>query len=403
MKAIHTGDWHIGKTLHGMERSDEHLNFLTQLCSIINREKPDVLIVSGDIYDSVAPSIASQRLYNRMLLQLHATQPAMKIVIVAGNHDSSSRLELNGELWNAFDVTIVGNIERNDDEVNYEKHIIGINDNDGHPCCYIIALPYIYHANYPSVGNNAEQSKMQQFHQKLIDIVSERNSLNLPVIMTGHLALSGSDIRGHESKHTHLIYENIEEFGSGYDYLALGHIHHPQFVEGRENARYAGAPFAMNFDEDYPHSVSIVEIDAHSATPKVREAEIIPLIPLYTIPEEGGTIEEVLQAIDNLPDGKSYVRIKLKVDDVIPMHDRRLIEDKFTAIRAELCEIYPVRTQSETKEENAHMADMRQCSPAEIAMDYYRRQFGNEMDYELKQMLLASIEQAEQRINEEKA
>jgi exonuclease SbcD len=403
MKAIHTADWHIGKTLHGMERGDEHLNFLSQLCNIISKEQPEVLIISGDIYDSVAPTIASQKLYNRMLLQLHATLPTMKIVVIAGNHDSSSRLELNNELWDAFDVAIVGNIERRGDEVNFEKHIIEINGHGGEPCCYVIALPYIYHANYPVIDENMEISKMQLFHQKLIDCVAKRNKHNLPIIMTGHLALSGADIRGHESKHTHLVYENIEEFGSGYDYLALGHIHHPQFVEGRTNARYAGAPFAMSFDEDYPHSVSIVEIDTHGATPKIETVEITPLIPLFTIPEEGGDIDEVVQAIENLPNKKAYIRVKLQVVDVLPMRDRRLIEERFTDIAAELCEIYPVRKQSEIKEGSVHIEKFRENSPMEIATDFYRREFGHEMDDELKEMLLASIEQAEKHKNEETA
>ena len=61
MKAIHTSDWHIGQNLYGTDRSEEHLHFLKQLCTIIDEEQPDVLIVSGDIYDSVAPSIASQK------------------------------------------------------------------------------------------------------------------------------------------------------------------------------------------------------------------------------------------------------------------------------------------------------------------------------------------------------
>ncbi len=403
MKAIHTGDWHIGKTLHGMERSDEHLNFLSQLCAIINKEQPEVLIISGDIYDSVAPTLASQKLYNKMLLELRATLPTMKIVVIAGNHDSSSRLELNSELWEAFDVTIVGNIERKEDEVNLEKHIVEIKGHNEEPCCFVIALPYIYHANYPLLDENVEISKMQQFHQKLIDCIAERNSHNLPIIMTGHLALSGVDIKGHESKHTHLVYENIEEFGNGYDYLALGHIHHPQFVVGCANARYAGSPFAMSFDEDYPHSITIVQIDNHGATPQIDEVQINPLVPLYTIPEEGGSLDEVLEAIENLPAEKAYIRVKLKVQDVLPMHDRRVIEEKFANIPAELCELYPVRTESETKESSVHLEELQQSSPMEIAMDYYRREFEEEMDDELKEMLLASIEQAEKRINEETA
>ena len=400
MKAIHTSDWHIGQNLYGTDRSEEHLHFLKQLCTIIDEEQPDVLIVSGDIYDSVAPSIASQKLYNKMMLQLHATLPTMKIVVTAGNHDSSSRLELNSTLWSVFDVNIVGNIERKDEYVNYDKHIIDIKDKEGKNRCYVIAVPYIYHANYPVDNENSEaRSKMLAFHQKLIDYTKERNTENLPIIMTGHLAVSGTNIKGHEKRCTHLVYENIEELGEGYDYLALGHIHFPQQISGCTNARYSGSPFPMSFDEEYRHSVSIIEIDTHGDTPQIKTRAIEPLIPLCTIPENGGDIDEVLQAIDNLPDTKAYIRVKLKVADVLPMHERKTIEEKFANIKAELFEIYPVREKRQTEQAQTSIAieEIHQISPLEIAMDYYHKHFGSEMNDELKKMLIESIENVEQQ------
>lgn len=400
MKAIHTSDWHIGQNFYGTDRSEEHLHFLEQLCSIIDEEQPDVLIVSGDIYNTVAPGIASQKLYNRMMLQLHATLPTMKIVVTAGNHDSSSRLELNNTLWSVFDVNIVGSIEREDGCVNYDKHIIEIKDKEGKSCCYVIAVPYIYHANYPVENDNGEEkSKMLAFHQKLLDLTKERNTENLPIIMTGHLAVSGTNIKGHEKRSTYLVYENIEELGNGYDYLALGHIHFPQQISGRKNARYSGSPFPLSFDEDYPHSVSVIEIAAHGDAPQIKTRSIEPLIPLCTIPENGGDIDEVLQAIDNLPDKKAYIRVKLKVTDVLPMHERKAIEERFANIKAVLFEIYPVREnrQTEQTETNIAIEEIHEISPLEIAMDYYRKHFGNEMDDELKSMFIESIENVGQQ------
>ena len=395
MKVIHTSDWHIGQHFYGTDRSEEHLHFLEQLCNIVDEEQPDVLIVSGDIYDSVAPSIASQKLYNRMMLQLHATLPTMKIVVTAGNHDSSSRLELNNTLWSVFDVNIVGSIEREDGCVNYDKHIVEIKDQEGKSCGYVIAVPYIYHANYPIDNENGEdKSKMLAFHQNLIDRTKKRNAENLPIIMTGHLAVSGTNIKGHEKRNTHLVYENIEELGNGYDYLALGHIHCPQQISGCKNARYSGSPFPMSFDEDYRHSVSIIEIGTHGDTPQIKTREIEPLISLCTIPENGGDIDEVLQAIDNLPDTKAYIRVKLKVTDVLPMHERKAIEEKFANIKAELFEICPVRENTLTEQVQTSIAieEIHQISPLEIAMDYYRKHFGCEMDDELKKMFIESIE-----------
>lgn len=393
MKIIHTSDWHLGQNFYGNERTEEHLFFLKQLCAIVGEEEPDALVISGDIYDSVAPSIAAQKLYNRMILELRATAPKMKIIVTAGNHDSSSRLELNGELWNVFDVKIVGYVERNEDGVNYEKHIIEIKNESNEGIGYIVAVPYIYYANYPATEDE-NVNRMQYFHQQLLNRVAERNSGNLPVILTGHLAVNGANITGHETRSTHLVYENIEDMGSGYDYLALGHIHHPQAVKGNARARYSGSPIPMSFDESYPHSVTIVEIESHGSTPEIREREIKPLVPIFTIPKNGEGIEKILEEIESLPKGKSYVRVKLKVKDVVPMSERTQIESRFTDLEAILCELQPVREASEKAKKQFALAteEFKQLTPMDIAKDYYQRQFGSEMDEELCSMLTECIE-----------
>lgn len=393
MKIIHTSDWHLGQNFYGNERTEEHLFFLKQLCAIVDEEEPDALIISGDIYDSVAPSITAQKLYNRMILELRATAPNMKIIVTAGNHDSSSRLELNGELWNVFDVKIVGYVERNDDGVNYEKHIIEIKNESNERIGYIIAVPYIYYANYPATEDE-NVNRMQYFHQQLLNRVAERNTGNLPVVLTGHLAVSGANITGHERRNTHLVYENIEDMGNGYDYLALGHIHHPQVVRGNAKARYSGSPIPMSFDESYPHSVSIVEIESHGSALKIGEREIKPLVPIVTIPKNEESIENIIEEIGALPKGKSYVRVKLKVKDVIPMSERTQIESRFAGLEAILCELLPVREVTAGAKEQLTLAteEFKQLTPMEIAKDYYHRQFGSEMGEELCSMLAECIE-----------
>jgi exonuclease SbcD len=203
----------------------------------------------------------------------------------------------------------------------------------------------------------------------------------------------GANIRGHETKCTHLIYENIEELGNGYDYLALGHIHHPQAVKGSVRARYSGSPIPMSFDENYRHSVSIVEIEQHDALPSIREVTIEPPVPIYTIPSNNEGIDAILEEIDSLPKGKSYIRVRLKVKDVIPMSERAMIEEKFAGLDAILCEIQPVRETVSTSEQSIFAPEeIKQLSPLDIAMDYYRRQFGEDMSKELQQMLIESIE-----------
>ncbi len=391
MKAIHTSDWHIGQLFHGVERSEEHLWFLARLKEIIAEELPDVLIVSGDVYDNVAPTLAAQRLYNRMILELHNVLPEMKIVVTAGNHDSSSRLELHSELWEAFDVKVVGSIARDCEGTDYGRHIVEVRNSENAVVGYVIAVPYVYAANYPRT-DDGNVSAMRHFHQTLLDSVAAININKLPVIMTGHLALSGADIKGHEAKRMRLVYENIEEMGKGYDYLALGHIHRPQFVV--ENARYSGSPFAMSFDEDYAHSVTVVNIDADGVS--IKEREIEPLLPVFTVPADGGDADEVVQAIKSLPRGRAYLRARLKVKDVVPMQDRVAIETAVADTELLLCEVQPVRESKRSMPGvNVAVEEIKQISPLDIALDYYKVRFGGEMDDELKEMLMQSIDKTE--------
>ena len=397
MKAIHTSDWHLGQQFHGVDRTDEHLWFLARLKDIIVEEQPDVLIVSGDVYDNVAPTLAAQRLYNRMMLELHNARPGMKIVVTAGNHDSSSRLELHSDLWDAFDVKVIGSIARNEDGTDYGRHIVEIPGADGDAIGYVAAVPYIYHANYPQTEDDAV-NRMRHFHQTLLDRVAAINAKRLPVIMTGHLALTDSDIKGHESRGMHLVYENIEDMGEGYDYLALGHIHRPQPVT--EKARYSGSPIPMNFDEDYLHTVTVVQIDGDGLS--VNEREIPPLVPIYTVPAEGGDVTEAVQAIAQLPAGKAYLRVRLKVKDVVPMPDRVAIEEAAARTGLMLCEIQPVREKNRQTAAGARaVEEIRHISPMDVALEYYRMRFESDMDDELKDMLQKCIDQAEKKKEEE--
>ena len=393
MKILHTSDWHLGHTLYNYDRMEEQSDMLRQMAEIVKVHQPDLFLLAGDVFHTSQPSSAAQKMFAEALVAIHDANPQMTIVATAGNHDSSSRLELNGELWNVFDVKIVGYVERNDDGVNYEKHIIEIKNESNERIGYIIAVPYIYYANYPATEDE-NVNRMQYFHQQLLNRVAERNTGNLPVVLTGHLAVSGANITGHERRNTHLVYENIEDMGNGYDYLALGHIHHPQAVRGNAKARYSGSPIPMSFDESYPHSVSIVEIESHGSAPKIGEREIKPLVPIVTIPKNGESIEDIIEEIDTLPKGKSYVRVKLKVKDVIPMSERTQIESRFAGLEAILCELMPVREVTAGAKEQLTLAteEFKQLTPMEIAKDYYHRQFGSEMDEELCSMLAECIE-----------
>ena len=147
MKILHTSDWHLGHTLYNYDRSHEQQAFLQQLTRIVAEEMPDAMVVSGDIYHYSTPSAATQKMYTDGMLEIHRACPGMTIVVTAGNHDSSSKLEIDSSLWNHFGVKVVGNIERTREEVNLEKHIVEVIDEAAALKGYIIAVPQIGRAS----------------------------------------------------------------------------------------------------------------------------------------------------------------------------------------------------------------------------------------------------------------
>mgnify|MGYP000320360227 CR=1 FL=1 len=93
MKILHTSDWHLGHTLYNYDRTAEQQAFLRQLTRIVTEEQPDAMVVSGDIYHYSSPAAATQKMYTDAMLNIHQACPGMAIVVTAGNHDSSSKLD----------------------------------------------------------------------------------------------------------------------------------------------------------------------------------------------------------------------------------------------------------------------------------------------------------------------
>ena len=143
MKIIHTADLHLGQILYqNYGREDEHNYFFQQLQAWCQQYSPDALVVSGDIFDIQHPVISVKRMFNDFFVRLHRAVPAMRIVIVAGNHDSAMRLHADNSIWGMGDVVLVGmppvsnSHELPDGWQN--DYIVRL------PQGYIIAMPYYF-------------------------------------------------------------------------------------------------------------------------------------------------------------------------------------------------------------------------------------------------------------------
>lgn len=402
MKILHTSDWHLGHTLYTYDRSREQQDFLKQLTRIVAEEKPDAMVVSGDIYHYSTPSAATQKMYTDGMLEIHRAYPEMTIVVTAGNHDSSSKLEIDSSLWNHFGVTVVGNIQRTQEEVNLGKHIVEVRNEEGILKGYIIAMPHVYPQNFPMLDTDTPREERQsRFFQALLDEVEKVNSDQLPVVLMAHLSIEGSDRTGHDETAGGIEYIPISAMGTGYDYLALGHIHCPQNLKGSAHrARYCGTPLPVNFDETYPHSVSIVELNQQEE-PQIRTIEIDNPMPLVTLPKEPVAFEDALKLLEEYPNDKAaYIRLNVLIKDYLAPDCNERASNAAKSKACKYCYIKSNREKRDSDERAQHISlqEMQEMSPLEIAKLYYQEAEGEEMDEELCGLLDAVM----QRVNEKK-
>lgn len=373
MKILHTSDWHLGHALYNYDRTEEQVAMLLQTIEIVKSEKPDLFLLSGDIYHTAQPSSAVQTLFTEAIVQIHDANPNMSIIITAGNHDSGSKHEIFRTPWQALKVYSIGNLDKD----NPESHIIEIPN-----IAYVIAIPYSYERSIP-----------HGFFKNLLLEVEEKNIAQLPVIMMAHTTISGCDFKGHDHS-TELSVGGIDslevaELGEGYDYLALGHIHHEQWIRGsHHHIRYSGSPLPVNFDENYEHSVSIVTIEKHGAEPQLKKIAINNPHPLVTLPTDGFVSwEEGKRLLENFPDDiPAYIRLNIEIDDFLPTE---ATQEAVNLTKGKNCRFCLIHTQRKQKPKGSAKVMTVQEFQAESPIDIARRfaeDSGIEFDEDLTEM-----------------
>lgn len=400
MKILHTSDWHLGQVLYDHDRTAEHQDFLRQLGDIIEREKPHALLVCGDVFDRVNPTLAARQLYTHALLDQHDRYPQMQIIVTAGNHDGKSNLDLEGLVWDRLEIKVVGQVERdNDGQLNLDRHIIEIKDEGGHPMGYVVAVPHIFEQNYPQIDNHDErENRQQRFFQALLDRVKAQNAQHLPVVLSAHLALSGSDFSGHDQQMEigGMTTVDADQLGDGYDYLALGHIHTPQTFAGEKHtARYCGTPIAISFDEKGRHGVSLVTFE-EGRKPVIEEIPIRNPKPLLTIPEKAMPFDEALAELAQFPlHEPAYIRLNVLADAPLPANYVAKIIKTLEGKEADYCCVKLESTQNSQKQDADTIAVAFDAdnmpTMMELADKHWKKLYGTTLPDELKEYLGKAI------------
>jgi len=282
LKLLHTSDWHIGRTLYGRKRYEEFEAFLTWLAETIQQNEIDALLVAGDVFDTSAPSNRAQELYYRFLCRVAASS-CRHVVVVAGNHDSPSFLNAPKELLKALDVHVVGSCTESP-----EDEVLVLRNEQDVPELIVCAVPYLRDRDIrvAEAGERVEDKERKliegiRTHYAAVAALAEQKreelGADIPIVGTGHLFTAGGQtVDGDGVRELYvgsLAHVTAGIFPACFNYLALGHLHVPQKVNGLETIRYSGSPLPMGFGEAKQQK-SVCQVEFHSTAASVQLIDV---------------------------------------------------------------------------------------------------------------------------------
>ena len=393
MKIIHTSDWHLGDRLSNYDRTDEEDHFFGQLAAVVEREQPDALVVSGDVFDMGVPGNDVAKRFTDRLLDVLEKCPTMETVVIAGNHDSYSRLVVDKSLWSRFRVHVFGRpAEDEGGKAVFARNVVEIPGKG-----LVAAVPFCHSRNFPMVEATTGENRERDYFEGLAKYVADHLN-GLPAVLMAHLAVKGElDLRGHDKA---LVIGGEEcvgvaELGSAYDYVALGHIHCPQWIKGEKKvARYCGTPRAIHFDETCDHGVDVVTVEAGRA-PEVRTEVFEPLHALVTLGgKDGLPFEEALKQVAEatLP-ADTYIRLNVRLGaGELPGPDWTERARKACCAKGlRFCVNNPIRTETSEKQETKKvltMEELKELSNDEVLQILSTRQRLSQRQCELVKSLM---------------
>lgn len=313
MRFLHTSDWHVGKTIGGRSRSDEHRAVLAEILDIARREKIDCLLVSGDVFESAVPGADAEKIVYEFFRDLG--RAAIPAVVISGNHDHQRKLAAVSSLLEIVHVTV-----RHDFQHPEDDGITLIESTRGEKAA-IAAIPFIPEHRMVQAETlmREEAAPYQEYAEgmRLIlgDFAAALESHPIRILMA-HLHVDRSELGGGERElHIGQSYAvPAASLPAGLHYLALGHIHRPQAVAAPSPARFAGSPLALDFGETTQEkSVVLVEVKGTNAPAHI---ETIGLSAGRALRDVRGTLDELAALAPDCAD--DHLRVFVTVDRPVP-------------------------------------------------------------------------------------
>jgi len=308
MKLLHTSDWHVGKTIGGKSRADEHVAVFAEIAALAGEHDVDVVLVAGDLFDTASPSAASEAVVYRALLDFAAT--GATVAVISGNHDNARRLRAIAPMAEFGRIHVVTSPDEAD-----ENGVLRLEVADGE-ALQIGMLPFVSQRGIVKTAelmHNDAAKNAEVYADRLAELVKQIvksfNKDEVSVLMA-HSFVKGGEQGGGE-RLAHLVNEYAiakSAFPKSIDYVALGHLHKNQQVGSAPEMHYCGSPLQLDFGEQRQDKfVNLVEIEAGgSAT--VSPIKLKSGLPLLSL---SGTLAELRKYGDDPKSPDAWLRVKV--------------------------------------------------------------------------------------------
>lgn len=304
MKLFHLSDLHIGKRVNEFSMIEDQKYILTQILYAADQEKPDGILISGDVYDRTIPTAEAVQVFDAFLTRL--SEQKIPAFIISGNHDSAERL--------AFGSSLMGKSGIYFSKV-YDGTVEKIPMQDAYGTVWIYLLPFLR----PSTIRHAlpERAEEVQSAADAVRIALEQTKIDEKErnVLLAHQFVTGAKRCDAEELQVGDVDQIPAELFASFEYVALGHIHSPQKV-GRETVRYCGAPLKYSFSEaGQEKSITVVELKEKGSV----DLRTIPLKPLHDLRKIRGTYLEVTaKSFYENRDCEDYLQVTLTDEEDVP-------------------------------------------------------------------------------------
>jgi exonuclease sbcCD, D subunit len=321
MKFLQIGDLHLGKKLYEFSLHDDQRFMLKQIISLLQSDKYDALLITGDIYEQAMPSQEAMSLFGSFLETIRSELPHISVFIISGNHDSTMRLSYAREIFKTQNIFIQSTFDESYEPIIFEA---------GNERCAFFLLPFLQQSFFKAKKVSYGVTNQAEILSEVSDFLKTKIKCDMPNVLLAHVYTAPSVETDSQFRGTvEFVSPELFDF---FDYVALGHIH--SFLKVTDRMYYAGSPFAYSFDEvqnnKYKKFALAIELNCCEKNPKpvVTKLEIQQLHRLQIL---GGTFADFLATdkFDAFRD--NYLQLELENSEAVesPM---QLLHKKFPLI-----------------------------------------------------------------------